>query len=271
MKHSTAALSLSEPGLAARGARVDRRASTWSRWSPWSASLSLPLTPPRQAKMPFLDSYNYSLFSIPATYLLGMATHISAVRLAANSCELPNFDNTAPRQCLARIQALADKSAVRPHSLALPLPRPRTRADALSLAGRPPVPPRRGRAAQHLRGPRRLCRSRPRRQLGSPAHLVPQQGRRRLCRVPDRLRRASPLPPLSSSSGACRSRADDARCLQMLYVKTDQEKYTVLRSASWFASASRSCPRSLSLLPALLRAHCTELTRLTCAQARASC
>ena len=76
--------------------------------------------------MPFLDSYNYSLFSIPATYLLGMATHISAVRLAANSSELPNFDNTAPRQCLARIQALADKSAARLHSLALLLPRPRT-------------------------------------------------------------------------------------------------------------------------------------------------
>ncbi|GAA5904382.1 hypothetical protein JCM8208_004178 [Rhodotorula glutinis] len=139
--------------------------------------------------MPFLDnSYNYSLFSIPATYVLGMATHISAVRLAAKSSELPNFDNTAPRECIARIRALADKSADARQYL---------RAEAAQL--------------NIFEG------------LGVYAAAVLAGNWARL--------------PISFLNKAALAYVAFRIAFATLYVRTDQEKYTMLRSATWFASS----------------------------------
>lgn len=69
--------------------------------------------------MPVLDTYNYSFLSVPAVWVLGIVTHFSAAGLAAKSKEIPDFDNVAPRQCLAEIQKLTKTSKVSRRAVAL--------------------------------------------------------------------------------------------------------------------------------------------------------
>ncbi|GAA5923346.1 hypothetical protein JCM3775_007510 [Rhodotorula graminis] len=54
---------------------------------------------------------NYSLLSIPATFVLGMAAHWNAIILSMTSKDLPPFDNRAPRAFLASVSQLAKTSA----------------------------------------------------------------------------------------------------------------------------------------------------------------
>ncbi|TNY20218.1 hypothetical protein DMC30DRAFT_398362 [Rhodotorula diobovata] len=61
--------------------------------------------------MPVLDAYNYSLLSIPATFVIGMASHWRAIYLSSTSKDLPPFDNRAPRAFLAKIGELSKTSA----------------------------------------------------------------------------------------------------------------------------------------------------------------
>jgi len=67
---------------------------------------------------------NYSLLSIPATFVLGMAAHWNAIILSSSSKDLPAFDNRAPRAFLASVSQLAKTSAVRPLSPLLVPPSP---------------------------------------------------------------------------------------------------------------------------------------------------
>ncbi|BGP19884.1 hypothetical protein JCM10213_008642 [Rhodosporidiobolus nylandii] len=53
---------------------------------------------------------NYSLYSIPAVWFLGIGVHWQAIFLSKSSKEIPMFDNVAPRDFQAKIRELAKTS-----------------------------------------------------------------------------------------------------------------------------------------------------------------
>ncbi|BGP43342.1 hypothetical protein JCM10450v2_007492 [Rhodotorula kratochvilovae] len=57
-----------------------------------------------------LDSYNYSLLSIPAVWTVGIITHWHAIYLTKASKDIPPFDNRAPRAFLQKVTELAKTS-----------------------------------------------------------------------------------------------------------------------------------------------------------------
>ncbi|EGU11461.1 hypothetical protein RTG_02624 [Rhodotorula toruloides ATCC 204091] len=60
--------------------------------------------------MSTLSAYNYSLLSVPAVWVLGISTHWHAILLSARSKEIPKFDNVAPRQFCAKVAELTKAS-----------------------------------------------------------------------------------------------------------------------------------------------------------------
>ncbi|GAA5973606.1 hypothetical protein JCM11641_007145 [Rhodosporidiobolus odoratus] len=53
---------------------------------------------------------NYSLYSVPAVWLVGIGVHWQAIFLSKSSKEIPEFDNVSPRQFVVRMSELARTS-----------------------------------------------------------------------------------------------------------------------------------------------------------------
>ncbi|GAA6041920.1 hypothetical protein JCM8097_000221 [Rhodosporidiobolus ruineniae] len=56
------------------------------------------------------STYNYSLYAVPAVWMVGIGTHCSAIFLSARSKEIPPFDNNAPRAFQAKMLELSKTS-----------------------------------------------------------------------------------------------------------------------------------------------------------------
>ncbi|GAA5858596.1 hypothetical protein JCM8547_001381 [Rhodosporidiobolus lusitaniae] len=56
-------------------------------------------------------SYNYSLYSVPAVWGVGIGVHWAAIFLSKKSTEVPQFDNLSPRAYRAKLRELAKHSA----------------------------------------------------------------------------------------------------------------------------------------------------------------
>ncbi|KAM0750642.1 hypothetical protein T439DRAFT_325699 [Meredithblackwellia eburnea MCA 4105] len=55
---------------------------------------------------------NYSLYSVPAAWMLCIFPHWYAISLTASSKDLPNFKNSCPREFIAKCRALEKQSPV---------------------------------------------------------------------------------------------------------------------------------------------------------------